>query len=77
MDVYSFGVLLCEMCTREQPDSQELPNQVSRVNGDLRKLIQRCVKRDPQARPDISEVLRRLEELRKRKDSVLRRFLKL
>ena len=55
--MYSFGVLLCEMCIREQPDPEELHNQIDRVNGVLRGLIQRCVERDPEARPTMSDVL--------------------
>ena len=62
VDVYSFGVLLCEMCTREQPDPEQIHNQMSRVTGSLRGLIQRCVERDPEARPTMSDVIRELEQ---------------
>jgi len=61
--VYSFGVLLCEMCIREQPDPKELRNQIGRVTGDIRGLIQRCVERDPESRPTMSEIIRELEQL--------------
>ena len=61
--MYSFGVLLCEMCIREQPDPKELRNQIGRVTGDIRGLIQRCVERDPEARPTMSEIIRELEQL--------------
>ena len=61
--MYSFGVLLCEMCIREQPDPKELRNQIGRVTGALRGLIQRCVERDPEARPSMSEIIRELEQL--------------
>ena len=58
MDVYSFGVLLCEMCTRELPVPQQIQYQISRVtNGVLRKLIRRCVARTPEARPTVSDVI--------------------
>ena len=63
MDVYSFGVLLCEMCTRELPIPLELHSQVRRVTGVLRELIERCTEGDPNARPTISEVTRRLQQL--------------
>jgi len=62
VDVYSFGVLLCEMCTREQPDPEQIHKQMSRVTGSLRGLIQRCVERDPEARPTMSDVIRELEQ---------------
>ena len=58
MDVYSFGVLLCEMCTRELPVPQQIQDQISLVtNGVLRKLIRRCVARAPEARPTVSDVI--------------------
>ena len=60
--MYSFGVLLCEMCIREQPDPQELHNQIGQVNGVLQGLIQRCVERDPEARPTMSDVIYELEQ---------------
>lgn len=65
MDVYSFGVLLCEMCIQELPVPHEFHNQIRRVKGGLRRLIQRCVEREPEARPTISEVIRELEDLRR------------
>lgn len=63
VDVYSFGVLLCEMCTRQQPDPQELHNQISRVGAAFRGLIQRCVERNPEARPTTGEIISELEKL--------------
>lgn len=64
MDVYSFGVLLCEMCIRELPDPQVIRYQIRQVtNIVLRGLIQRCVQGDPKARPVMSEVISELEEL--------------
>ena len=52
VDVYSFGLLLCEMCIRELPDPQMVNTQIRQVtNGALRGLIQRCVERDPEERP--------------------------
>ena len=60
--MYSFGVLLCEMFIREQPDPQELHNQIDRVNSVYRGLIQQCVERDPDARPTMSDALYELEQ---------------
>ena len=62
VDVYSFGVLLCEMCIREQPDPQQIHNQLGRVSGPVRGLILQCVEKDPEARPTMSEVICKLEQ---------------
>lgn len=68
VDVYSFGLLLCEMCVRELPVPQEVDNQIGQVtNGVLRGLIERCVKKDPEQRPTMSDVICGLEELAKTK----------
>ena len=63
--MYSFGVLLCEMCIRELPDldPEERQTQIGKVKGVLRGLIQSCVKDDPEERPTMGEVIRELEQL--------------
>lgn len=65
IDVYSFGVLLCEMCTFKQfPDPQKRLAQVNRVkNHALRELVRRCLKTNPRERPDMTEVIVELEKL--------------
>ena len=65
MDVYSFGVLLCEMCTRELPVPQQIQDQITLVaNGVLRGLIMQCVARAPEARPTMSDVISMLTQLK-------------
>ncbi|XP_015748618.1 PREDICTED: dual specificity protein kinase shkC-like isoform X2 [Acropora digitifera] len=57
-DVYSFGLLLCEMCIREVPVPQQIQEQIGLVtNGVLRELVMRCVMRDPDARPTMNDVI--------------------
>ncbi|XP_022796811.1 myosin-8-like [Stylophora pistillata] len=65
IDVYSFGVLLCEMCTFKQfPDPQKRLAQVNMVkNHALRELVRRCLKTNPRERPDMTEVIVELEKL--------------
>ena len=66
--MYSFGLLLCEMCVRELPVPQEIHNQIRQVtDGALQGLIQRCVERDLRERPTTSEVISELEQLAKTK----------
>ena len=65
--MYSFGVLLCEMCIRELPIPQEIQNQIGQVtNGPLRGLIKRCVKTNAEERPTTSEAISRLEGISRR-----------
>jgi len=46
------------MCIRELPVPQQIHQQIGLVtNGVLRELIMRCVARDPEARPAISDVI--------------------
>ena len=62
LDAYSFGVLLCEMSTRESPIPQQKEEQITLVTDHvLRDLIRRCVQQDPEARPTMEEILNELE----------------
>ena len=63
VDVYSFGVLLCEICIRELPDPDRRDEQVVRVkNRRLRALIRGCLQRDPEARPSMEDIIGELEK---------------
>ena len=63
VDVYSFGVLLCEICIRELPDPDRRDEQVVRVKSRrLRALIRGCVQRDPEARPSMEEIIGEMEK---------------
>lgn len=62
VDVYSFGVLLCEMNTREFPDAMRRNEQVSRVTNHVqRDLIRRCLMEDPAERPSMNDIIHELE----------------
>ncbi|XP_044166994.1 myosin-11-like [Acropora millepora] len=62
MDVYSFGVLLCEMCIREMPDPQRRPQQVLLVKRHvLRDLVRECLLENPAERPEMSEIIKEIE----------------
>ena len=63
MDVYSFGVLLCEMFIRDLPDFDRRDEQVERVrNREFRLLIMWCIEKDPEMRPSMEEVIEKLEQ---------------
>ena len=63
VDVYSFGVLLCEMCIRELPDPERRDEQVARVmNGVLRGLIRGCLQTELETRPSMEDVISELEQ---------------
>ncbi|PFX11193.1 Protein fem-1-like B, partial [Stylophora pistillata] len=58
VDIYSFGVLLCEICIREQPEPDRREEQVVMVNNRaLRALIWRCLSRAPEERPSMEDII--------------------
>ena len=60
--MYSFGVLLCEICIRELPDPERRDQQIAVVtNSLLRALIRGCLQREPAARPNMEEIIEELE----------------
>ncbi|KAJ7374056.1 hypothetical protein OS493_009387 [Desmophyllum pertusum] len=63
IDVYSFGVLLCEMCIGVLPDPGRRDQQVAMVtNRLLRALIRRCLQSEPETRPAMEEIVEELQE---------------
>ena len=61
--MYSFGVLLCEMCIRELPDPDRRDEQVAMVtNRMLRALIRGCLQQDADERPSMEDIIGELEQ---------------
>lgn len=66
MDIFSFGVLLLEMCANELPEStyQERESQIQRVQWPaMVSLIRKCTSEVPTDRPDISDILPALNSM--------------
>ena len=62
MDVYSYGVLLLEMCTRRFPNPEECEALLQRVQQPaMVALIRQCMEREPMRRPTMSDIIRQLE----------------
>ena len=62
MDVYSYGVLLLEMCSRRFPNPEECETLLQRVQQPaMVALIQQCMEREPTRRPTMSDIIRQLE----------------
>ena len=62
VDVYSFGVLLCEICIRNLPDPERRDEQVAMVeNRALRALVRRCLQEDPESRPSMEDIIGELD----------------
>ena len=62
MDVYSYGVLLLEMCSRRFPNPEECEALLQRVQQPaMVALIQQCMEREPMRRPTMSDIIGQLE----------------
>lgn len=63
IDVYSFGVLLCEMCIQEPPEPERRDEQVDKMsNRTLQELVRQCLQTNPDDRPDMTEIIDKLEQ---------------
>ena len=64
MDIYSFGVLLIEMCTSEFPVPEMRPHLIPTIaHAQLVALIRSCLAPDRQQRPCCSVVIERLDAI--------------
>ena len=70
IDVYSYGILLCEVTTEQFPDEESLPSMMQEVQGKwafMHRLITSCVQYHPDSRPTMSYVLSEFNKLRPQK----------
>ena len=62
MDVYSFGMLLVEVCSRELPANHE--KLIRKIQWPkVVTIIGQCICRDPQARPNMADIVAKLSRL--------------
>ena len=63
VDVYSFGVLLCEMCIWELPDPQQREKQISRMGNhrQFQEIVVWCLQIEPGLRPNMEHIIDELE----------------
>ena len=66
LDVYSYGILLCEVTVEQFPDEESLPNMMQEVQGKwtfMHRLINSCIQNRPDRRPAMSYILSELNKL--------------
>ena len=64
VDVYSYGVMLCEVVTAQFPDEDKFPSMLQstrRLWPKIHPLILSCVEHDPDRRPSMADVLTTLQ----------------
>ena len=63
MDIFSFGVLLVEMCTAEFPEVSARPRQIASIRDrEWVGLIRRCTHQSPNRRPSAAEIIAELQQ---------------
>ena len=65
IDVYSYGVLMCEVTTCRFPSSAQYRNMLQQVQSQspsIHELIIQCTKRNPDERPTMAQILDKLNQ---------------
>ncbi len=65
IDVYSYGVLICEVSTSQFPDPEQYRSMMKQVKGQspfVHGLIVSCMKRSPSDRPVMAQIITDLDK---------------
>jgi hypothetical protein len=58
IDVFSYGLLVCEISICELPDEVEREGQIENIwNVEIKELVKRCTELEPQQRPTMQDVI--------------------
>ncbi len=60
IDVFSYGLLVCEMFNCELPDPEQIgrKQQIRKiVNAGIKRLVEQCTEIDPEDRPTMQDVI--------------------
>ena len=65
--MYNYGVLLCEMSIRQEPNREQLEMQIDRIeihhpHPKISLLLRSCVNEDPGNRPSMDEIIEELTD---------------
>ncbi|XP_028400797.1 probable serine/threonine-protein kinase DDB_G0271682 [Dendronephthya gigantea] len=64
IDVYCFGLLVCETDTCELPDQAGIQNQIRRIqNAEIKDLVKLCTAKEPRQRPTMQEIIEHLQQV--------------
>ena len=66
VDVYSYGVMLCEVATCTFPEAKKMPSTLEKVSANwspLYWMIVSCIKDNPEDRPTMTRIIDMLREL--------------
>ena len=65
MDVFSYGVLLCEVMTSSFPNTKSFQTMLQRIhrsNPPIGQLVRDCISRDPHDRPTMKQVIQQIDQ---------------